>query len=396
MASNFSDMPQELYIEILANLDAISLIRCAMTSKSVYCALKSSSLLVYTIQLHLDGLKDSGTSTTYPDLIESLVRRRQAWLSPEMTEPLIHRTLHDCGACELVGGAFTNSNTTAECLEVIWAPISNGDQGRTLHRPSIGISVRDLTIDPTQDLIILLEDNGMVAPMTNVRIYPIHIRTISTNAIHPLAQQSPLQLFTAHPVTEEIHGTAIDTATLQIARNTVALYFLSSTHKPRVLIFDWTTSELILDSIISFEPIFRFLKYDFGLLDPTYCFVTCPSMDRFGSTNLYDPTQPLPQQFTSLRCTFHQPPMAILSAGYPATPGPSKPIHSSMHHLRYKTIMTAYTCLKLYMTTITRARMACPPFFSTYSCTSVYLQSMRTARSRSRSPWMYCGRNGAH
>jgi hypothetical protein len=82
--------------------------------------------------------------------------------------------------------------------------------------------------------------------MTNVRIYPIHIRTISTNAIHPLAQQSPLQLFTAHPVTEELHGTAIDTATLQIARNTVALYFLSSTHKPRVLIFDWTTSELIL------------------------------------------------------------------------------------------------------------------------------------------------------
>ncbi|KAF8171460.1 hypothetical protein BJ912DRAFT_995556 [Pholiota molesta] len=246
MASNFGDMSQELYIEILANLDAVSLIRCAMTSKSVYDALKSSSLLVYTIQLHLDGLKDSGTSTTYPDLIESLVRRRQAWLSPEMTEPLIHHTLHDCGACELAGGAFTNSNTTAECLEVIWAPISNGDQGRTLQRPSIGISVRDLTIDPTQDLIILLEDNGVVSSMTNTRIYPIHIRTISTNAIHPLAQQSPLQLFTALPDSDDIQGTAIDTATLQIAHNTVALYYRSASQKPRALIFDWTTSELIL------------------------------------------------------------------------------------------------------------------------------------------------------
>jgi hypothetical protein len=35
MASNFGDMPQELYIEILANLDAVSLIRCAMVRQCV-------------------------------------------------------------------------------------------------------------------------------------------------------------------------------------------------------------------------------------------------------------------------------------------------------------------------------------------------------------------------
>jgi hypothetical protein len=39
MASNFGDMPQELYIEILANLDAVSLIRCAMVRQCVPLAL---------------------------------------------------------------------------------------------------------------------------------------------------------------------------------------------------------------------------------------------------------------------------------------------------------------------------------------------------------------------
>ncbi|KAF8171466.1 hypothetical protein BJ912DRAFT_119761 [Pholiota molesta] len=283
MAHDFDGLPQEMYIEILSNLDAVSLIRCAMTSKSVYDAFKSSSLLVYTMQLHLDGLKDSGTSTMYPDLIESLLQRRQAWLSPERTKPLIHHTLPSCRAYELVGGAFANSDTTTESLKVIWAPTSNGDQGRTLQRPSVGFSVSNLTMDPTQDLMILLEDNGMVSPVTNTRIILIHIRTISTNAIHPLAQQSPLE-FTALP--HDTEGATLITTTLQIVHNTLGLYSLSVRDERRVLIWNWTTSELRLDSAISFDPFnLKFLRYDFGLLDSTYGFASCPS--KFGSIRLY-------------------------------------------------------------------------------------------------------------
>ncbi|KAF8169636.1 hypothetical protein BJ912DRAFT_999277, partial [Pholiota molesta] len=276
MANDFCDIPQELQVHILSNLDAVSLIRCAMTCKSIYDVLESSSLLVYTIQLHLDGLKDGGTTIPYPDLIGSLARRRQAWLSPERIEPVTLYTQDDCRAYELAGGAF--ASTSENRLEILWLPTSNGVKGCTLQEASMGISVRDFTMDPTQDLIILLEDTGTPS-ITSA--HAIHIRAISSTAIHPLAKQSPLQ-FTG-PFGDL--ATAINYTVLQIARDIVALYYRNVLLEPRVLIWDWITSELILDSTISFDPFLRRLEYNFGLLDSTYCFATDPS--NVGSIRLY-------------------------------------------------------------------------------------------------------------
>ncbi|KAF8169646.1 hypothetical protein BJ912DRAFT_1067113 [Pholiota molesta] len=277
--ASFSDLPQELYIEILSNLDPESLIRCAMTSKSMHDALKSSSSLVYTAQLHLDGLKDCGTSIAYPDLIELLVRRRQAWQSPERREPLTCRTLRDSEAYEFVGGAFTNTSQGTDFLQFIQVPISNGGQGCTVRRPLIGIPVEALGLDPTQDLIVFLEEIGILG---DTRTLHVHIRTISANTIHPFAQQSPLR-FTVFAKLEHLYGAApVETATLQIARNTLALFLCSNTEVPILAIWDWTTSELILCYL--FRPPLT-LGYKFGLLDSTYFFIACPW--NYGSIRLF-------------------------------------------------------------------------------------------------------------
>ncbi|KAF8192053.1 hypothetical protein BJ912DRAFT_275488 [Pholiota molesta] len=129
MVNHVCGLPQELKIEILANLDAVPLIRCAMTCTAMYEAFKSSSLLAYTIQLYLNGLKDAGTSLSLSVLIESLGRRRQAWLAPEVTGPVARQTQPAC-VYELAGGAF--AHMSRDHFEISWLPTARNDTGRTL------------------------------------------------------------------------------------------------------------------------------------------------------------------------------------------------------------------------------------------------------------------------
>lgn len=91
-------------------------------------------------------------------------------------------------------------------------------------------------------------------PLTDTRSFRVHIRTLSNDDPHPLAQQTPLQ-FTVVPNSESNH---ICDVHLEIARDTLVVHFYTSLkfrdpEKLRVLIWDWTTSELILVSQI-FSP----------------------------------------------------------------------------------------------------------------------------------------------
>ena len=58
-------------------------------------------------------------------------------------------------AYELVAGAFSKSDGNE--ISVVWLPNSNA-MGRQVILPSLGIAIRDFAIDPTRDLLVLLED----------------------------------------------------------------------------------------------------------------------------------------------------------------------------------------------------------------------------------------------
>ncbi|KAF8169650.1 hypothetical protein BJ912DRAFT_1048308 [Pholiota molesta] len=233
MANAFCELPNELQVAILSNLDAVSIIRSAMTCTSIYDTLKGSSLLQYTIELHRDGLKDAGTSLNYPDLIAALRRRRQAWLRLEIKElALTHLTPPIHGAYEL------------DRLEMLWLPAPSNVKAHALQRASVGVSGVHFTMDPTQDLMVILEEED--DPHT------LHIRSISRNDIHPRAQQSPLQ-WTNIPHTDE-NGIRLNSVVLQIAYNLLAIFFTMPRGRHK-------------------------------LLDSTYFLITCRS--GFGSIRLY-------------------------------------------------------------------------------------------------------------
>jgi hypothetical protein len=96
-------------------------------------------------------------STSHPDLIDTIVRRRQAWRSLDEREPLTRKTQRG-RAEELAGGAFASMNKDRDHLEIIWLPTAGNTEDRRLQLPMTDITVQELTMDPTQDLLVFLAD----------------------------------------------------------------------------------------------------------------------------------------------------------------------------------------------------------------------------------------------
>jgi hypothetical protein len=80
---------------------------------------------------------------------------------------------------------------------------------------------------------------------TDTRVVDIHIRTL-IDTPHPRARQGQLQFI----VEPDDSGNTADNASIQIARNILSLFFYTDQDfgqsQPRVLIWDWVTSDLLL------------------------------------------------------------------------------------------------------------------------------------------------------
>ena len=64
----------------------------------------------------------------------------------------------ECQAYELVGGTFSKSN--GRDFLVVWLPNARNEI-QTIYRPDLGLRLRDFAVDPTQDLLAILErDQG--------------------------------------------------------------------------------------------------------------------------------------------------------------------------------------------------------------------------------------------
>ncbi|KAF8956210.1 hypothetical protein BDZ97DRAFT_1959013 [Flammula alnicola] len=316
--SHLIDLPEELRIQILSNLDYRSLLRCASVCTSLYHTLKQSSSLQYTIELALNGMQDAGTDIPYAELLSRLRSRRTAWTQLDCKDLTVIPIGNECQAYELVGGAFAKSS--GQDLKVMWLPTAT-NEGHTLYRLSVGIPIRDFAIDPTLDVVAILEDDNLPMSFTQARHVRIHIRSISTNHTHPLARQSPLCFDV--PAHSE-YGNALFTAVIQLAEDLVSLY-TSKGHTvfmPRVLIWNWKKGVLIYDSDITGLPSGT---YDFTLLNRSSFLLT--STKNHGSLQLFsllDSPASSPELVTTLSLPTLNPTYRIHSFGIH-----SGPIHSN-------------------------------------------------------------------
>ena len=221
----------------------------------------------YIIELGANGMEATSYTLPHVDLLQKLRDRLKAWeqLDRKKFRVIPSGDFGECRAYELVAGTFSTSNGSN--LFVIWLPSATHD-GRVLRRETIGLSVRDFAIDPTEDIIVFLEDGSRcvvfmllvvnVSQPSSVSTSPslalvwtvrLYLRTISSNRHHPLAREGILSFDI--PI-DAGFGNPIRDATLQLSYDMLSLSITTGPnfYGLRVLVWNWKTSRLVFVCLI--------------------------------------------------------------------------------------------------------------------------------------------------
>ncbi|KAF9482053.1 hypothetical protein BDN70DRAFT_875519 [Pholiota conissans] len=260
MAIDILSLPNELLVRILARIDPVSLARCLMTCKTLQDIRHNSSQLEYIIQLHLDGLCDAHTSRNYPELLTALLEHRRAWSSLEWS---LSSTWNKWVSNYIpVGGLF--ATTKGKYLNLLHLPTGPAIKAEeTTH--DFEFRVGEFAVDPTQDLIIFRQNNTSMFTLPGVRLDTmfLHVHALSTNCVHPHARGSPLRHAINGRDTTEIF------LNLDVIRNMLIVAF-----EHTVLVFDWKTSDRILNFDSLSPSLSKGLACTFTFLKPDFYFVT--------------------------------------------------------------------------------------------------------------------------
>ncbi|KAF9471083.1 hypothetical protein BDN70DRAFT_998738 [Pholiota conissans] len=314
MSSNLITIPLELTIRILAGLNSKSLMRCAMTCKYIYDVVENSPILRLIIESHFTGFKVVGitpsTQSLPDDILKTLERRRHSWLHPRWEKSLSIRLDNSDMRSFYRSGTFCRQGGNFMDITPLRAdsPFFSGRcPGQTIKRTvEREFKVREghSWVDPSQDLIVLVGEDEIPISLTETRIICIHLCTLSTDGPHPRAMHPLLQL-TVPPNRE---SNDIHRAHVQIARNVLMIKFATVAwpqrygKEMRVVIWDWTTSNLILDSasptISDPEENLRRVNSAIGLLDSTHIFTASAATNAI---HLYKIVQPTPEDLSTIQ-----------------------------------------------------------------------------------------------
>ncbi|THH03402.1 hypothetical protein EW145_g6285 [Phellinidium pouzarii] len=215
-------IPAEIIISIFDNLDWRTLVRCSAVCRFWKQFIRESLSLQYKIELGADGLVNGPSGgLPVPERIRALHARRAAWRSLAFRRKVTIPVPGECHAYELVGGVFAKAmhrdgslgmgltpNPGSRHFNMIKLPTPTGES-ETVVREDIGMLCRDFAIDPTQDLIALVEQPDAESPSVSV-----HLRTISTNEKHPT---------TSVPVITQSLKASFDGAEIQICEDVIAV-----------------------------------------------------------------------------------------------------------------------------------------------------------------------------
>ncbi|KIM55698.1 hypothetical protein SCLCIDRAFT_134153 [Scleroderma citrinum Foug A] len=281
-ARSLPDLPPELWIAILRFTDTRTILRCTAVCRSIRAIIDDSVELQYRIELTLDGMIDGPPSPVIiGDRLARLRALRRAWATLDWSSNIVVPMPGPCHAYELVGGVFCKTHHSqhhrfsSRHLTATWLPSSTDPAGRLIDREDIGLPTRDFAIDPSQDLIILFkgyEDDAMpvlIVPGT----LELHIRTLSTNEVHPEARLPKLSMPVFLPVTG---------AYMAIVDDVVGMLYCVDPERPHITLWNWKTGKVLrLQDQVSIPA----GTWDFSFISNRSFFVT--SCHRSGSIEIF-------------------------------------------------------------------------------------------------------------
>ncbi|KAF8069174.1 hypothetical protein FPV67DRAFT_1625361 [Lyophyllum atratum] len=242
------NLPIELVCYILSFLDSIDLIQCTLLAKRLHKVILDSSRLQYTIELakhRMVSLLPPSAAPPYASRLKILHDREQAWKTLSWNGRYTLKLPPTGSVYEFVGGLYGNGKEddrrVTASISFLELPSGGGDGGetsdvKTWTHPMADIIIIDFTMDPSQDLLVLI---ALATPGSKY-VYELHLRSLSTNEPHPKATLPtlPCLLKPSHADESSDHIAAVR---VQVSGDLVAL-LVKEVHEDigaHLEIWDW-------------------------------------------------------------------------------------------------------------------------------------------------------------
>ncbi|KAF9462092.1 hypothetical protein BDZ94DRAFT_1261927 [Collybia nuda] len=258
-----TSLPLELIVDVLSRLDCKSLSICTQVCKLFNTLINNTASLRLIIELYAAGQQDNfvdpphGVGLTPSDRLDALKRHQIAW------EELIWVTeqrlpMLDGGLWELYGGVLAQNSPNGEIVFRQLPSEIRSIEERDWTIGGFDFIVRDFGMDPSQDLLVLVEDPKWSGGHSD-HTYRFHLRTMSTGADHPLALQPVICHIQEKPNLQVSYA-------IQISTEFLGIFLISAEEENELFIWEWKTG--VIESAIVGDEIrsFTFLNDEFIIL----------------------------------------------------------------------------------------------------------------------------------
>ncbi|KIK39544.1 hypothetical protein CY34DRAFT_769076 [Suillus luteus UH-Slu-Lm8-n1] len=243
-------------IDVVTPLEAfIITMICIYVCQFLRTAVDQCPTAQYAIELAVSGMEDGAHSQlTATSRLALLKERNFCWdaLRWGATKDL-SLPLQDSGDLwELSGGIFAQSHLSANppSLRLLQFPSQYRNIRVNSWRIPLLRNIQDFTIDPVQDLLVLVEKPIVIPTHNNVKEHVrihIHLLSMATGQVHPsVAVQVINHDLDMQCTSEDLH------LSIQVSGGLLGVLFLPSNDNPpynkipEVAVWDWMRGELVL------------------------------------------------------------------------------------------------------------------------------------------------------
>ncbi|KAJ3798225.1 hypothetical protein GGU11DRAFT_820755 [Lentinula aff. detonsa] len=262
---SFLQLPVELICDVLQLLSVQDLLQCNLVCNRLHRTINDSSALQFTIELSRCRMNAAPTSElSFASRLRLLRDREYAWrtLNPKSRHQL--KLAHSGTIYEFAGGVYgvgkEIERRTAFITFYDLPSVASGTQ-RSIKHTFSETNVVDFTMDPAQDLLVLVSMNH-----DSPYVYDLHLRKLSTNEPHPLAPAPIL------PCYQKQQGLNLADGAVQIQISGDVIGFLVKetllSLRAHFEVFKWRTvfpNSCMVKSLVGIDD-FTFLSEDHFLL----------------------------------------------------------------------------------------------------------------------------------
>ncbi|KAK0208165.1 hypothetical protein DFS33DRAFT_1301710 [Desarmillaria ectypa] len=223
--------PTELFLVIFSSLDARSLIICKQVSRLFLTLIDETIALVYTIELARHGYIDYASALPSAECLAQLREHNNAWNKLDGawsgSIPMLQGHLW-----ELFGNVLAQHSGSGSLVFTQLPSSTRSIERKEWSVPLSGLRIRDFGMDPSQDLLVLIE-----APRwgrNSNRSFQFHLWFMSSGKAHGLASVPILQHAQKVPDHRMSH-------TIQISGDHLGVEFHGSNATKDLVVWNWKT-----------------------------------------------------------------------------------------------------------------------------------------------------------